>query len=640
MTSPLATAKRRGAALIRDLCQVPEPLSVTEWAAKYRQLPETSTSPGPYDPTVAPYARRPQDVMADPDVTMVVLCWAAQTTKSTTIENYVGYRIDRRPGPIIVAQPKIDAAEAWAKERFVPMVRSTPRLRDRVRLGRSSDSTLRYKSFPGGFLFVPSAQSATELASRSSDTIALDEVDRYEIIPGEGNPVEILMRRQGAADVALTIMTSTPRDAESTIIWPYLEAGTFEKYFVPCPHCGLMQHLVWARLDFETASYACGGEDEKHEKFGCGALIEEKHKPAMLAAGAWRATNPAGEYPSFHLNALYSPFAKSGWGPMVKAFRRAQGKQADLQVFVNTWLAELWEEKGDGISGDALTARLEAGHERGTVPLGAGAITLGVDVQKEYIEWWVWGWGGGLESWVVDAGTIAGDPEREVTDPTSVWAELLRDVIDRAYPHAGGGEMRLAGGFVDSGYTASKVYAAVKSWGRRHGIYPSKGTSGTVLLGPPKRLKDHGVILYTVGVDGAKNEFLRSQIQEPVAGPGYVHLPDWLQTSQIDALVSEVRKRRLHKGAVMYEWRKRTPDTPNEALDCRNYARAALERRGVKFIRSLTTKAIAAAPSTAPHTPAAEPEPPAPVDVTLQALQRMAKPRAARRGSWSHGWKR
>lgn len=627
MTPPMARAKRKAAALIRDLCQVPEPLSVTEWAAKYRQLPETSTSPGPYDPTVAPYARRPQDVMADPDVSMVVLCWAAQTTKSTTIENFVGYRIDRRPGPIIVVQPKIDAAESWAKERFVPMVRSTPKLRELVKLGRSSESTLRYKTFPGGFLFVPSAQSATELASRSSDTLALDEVDRYEIIPGEGNPVEIAMRRQGAADVALTIITSTPRDAESTIIWPYLEGGTFEKYFVPCPHCGHRQHLVWARLDLATASFACEG---------CGVLIDERFKPAMLAAGEWRATNPDGKYPSFHLNALYSPFARSGWRAAADAWRRAQGKPADLQVFVNTWLAELWEDKGDGISGDALTARLEAGHERGVVPIGAGAITIGVDVQKEYLEWWVWGWGAGLESWVVDTGTIAGDVELPPTDPRSPWFELERDVLPRAWPHKGGGEMHLAAGFVDSGYSASKIYTAVKPWGRRFGVYPSKGIAGSVLLGPPKRLKDHGVVLYAIGVDGAKNEFLRSQIQEKVAGPGYVHLPDWLQTAQLDALVSEVRKRRLQKGQVIYEWRKRTPDTPNEALDCRNYARAALERRGAKFIRSLASRATEH--SQRPDAPAVTPPPPPPVDVTQEILQRKAKP-VKRRGGWTGGWR-
>lgn len=633
MSAARAMLRRRAADVIRKLCEVPEPLTVTEWAAKYRLFPETATQPGAYDPASAPFQVRPQDCMADPTIPMVVLCWASQTGKSTCIEHAVGYRIHRTPGPMIVVRPKIDDAESWAKERFVPMIRSTPVLAQRVKLGRTSEATLRYKPFPGGFLFVASAQSATELASRSAPDVALDEVDRYEVIPGEGNPVEIALRRQGAADVGTSIMTSTPRDAETTIIWPYLEAGTFERYFVPCPHCGHMQHLVWGHLDLETACYACEG---------CGALIEESTKPWMLARGEWRASNPEGTYPSFHLNALYSPSAKSGWSVMVSAWRRAQGKPADLQVFINTWLAELWEDKGDGLSSDSLLARLEAGHEEGDVPIGAGALTLGVDVQGDRLEWWVWAWGAGLESWPVAAGVISGDPEREPGDPASVWAQLYREVIDREYPTTEGKALRISAGFVDSGYATTKVYRAVRPWARKHRIYPSKGQAGQgiPICGKPHHLKNHGVLLHSLGVDGAKTEFLRSQLREPVVGPGFVHLPDWVTSDQADQLVAEVRKRRLHRGAVIYEWRKRNADARNEALDCRIMARAALELLGVKFIRSLGKRAAEA--SGRPLPPKA-PEPaatPTYAEQVRAARVQKAIRRGQRPGGWVGGWRK
>lgn len=631
MSRAMAIAKRQAAALIRDLCQAPEPLTVTEWAAKYRILPETSTSPGPYDPSVTPYARRPQDIMADPDVSMVVLCWAAQTTKSTTIENYVGFRIDRRPGPIIAVQPKIDAAESWAKERFVPMVRSTPRLTELVRLGRTTDATLRYKGFPGGFLFVPSAQSATELASRSSDTLALDEVDRYEVIPGEGNPVEIVMRRQGAADVALVIMTSTPRDAETTIIWPYLEGGTFEKYFVPCPHCSHMQDLKWERLDIETCCYTCEG---------CGVLIEERFKPAMLAAGEWRPTNPEGQYPSFHLNALYSPFTKSGWAAMVAAWKRAQGKPADLQVFINTWLAELWQESGEQLGVDALVKRLEGGYTEGLVPEGVGVLTLGVDVQGDRLVWWVWGWGAGLESWPIAAGVIMGDPDKGPLDPMGPWVQLEREVLDRAFEHMNGGTMRIAVGFVDTGYATTSVYRAVKRWkGRR--IWASKGVGGRgiPICGKGKYDRHNGVTLFAVGTDDSKSQFLRSQIKEPTQGPGFVHLPDWLDTSQLEELVAEKRVRRMHKGQPIYEWQKKSGDARNEALDCRVYARAALETLGQKFIRAIGVKAAVQAGLAVPIS--AAPAKPAPAYGEQVRQQQVAKARnRGRAGGFIGGWKK
>lgn len=631
---PAAIAlSRRSAVLIRRLCEVPEPLTVTQWADKHRQLPETSTSPGPYDSAITPYLRRPQDVMGDPGIGMVVLCFGAQLGKSTAIENAIGYRIHRSPSPIVVVQPKIDAAEAWAKERFVPMVRSTPVLAERVELGRkgSDASTMRYKRFPGGFLFCASGQSATELASRSAPTVALDEVDRMENIPGEGSPVEIAMRRQGAADVGTAILTSTPRDAESTIIWPYLEGGTFEKYFVPCPHCGHRQVLVRDQLDHETGCYACEG---------CGALIEEKFKPSMLAAGEWRATNPEGTYPSFHLNSLYSPFAKSNWRAFISSWMRAQGKPADLQVVVNTWLAELWQESGEQLGVDPLLARLEAGFIEGEVPVGVGALTLGVDVQADRLEWWVWGWGAGLESWPIAAGVIQGDPTKEPTDPMGPWSQLEREVIAHEYPLANGGTMTISAGFIDSGYATSAVYKACKRWKPRR-ILPSKGVGGggIAICGKPNFMRHHGVSLYPVGTDEAKSEFVRSQLREAQRGPGFVHLPDWLDTAQVEQFVSEKRVRRMQRGQPIYEWQKRSADIRNEGLDCRVYARASIEMLGLKFLRGLGTKAALKAGTAVPITAAPAPPMPTYGEQVRQAKVQKAL-RRGRGGGWVNGWKK
>jgi phage terminase large subunit GpA-like protein len=641
MTMRRAQVKRRDAARIRQLCDVPEPLTVTQWADKYRQLPETSTSPGKYDSAVTPYIRRPQDCMGDPGVEMVVLCFGAQLAKSTAIENAIGYRIHRMPSPIVVVQPKIDSAEAWAKERFVPMVKSTPVLRERVQLGRSTDSTLRYKVFPGGFLFAASAQSASELAARSAPTVGLDEVDRMEALPQEGSPVEIVLRRQGAADLGTAFLTSTPGTDEDTIIYPYLEGGTFERYFVPCPHCGHRQHLVWGNIDLETASYVCGSKDAEGKQEGCGVLIDERFKPAMLAAGEWRASNPDGKYPSFHLNALYSPFAKSNWAAAVAAWRRAQGKPADLQVFVNTWLAELWKESGEQLASDHLLARLESGHTEGEVPAGVGALTLGVDVQADRIEWWVWGWGAGLESWPIAAGVITGDPEKDLTDPKSPWVQLEREVIDHDYPHANGETtLRIHSGFIDSGYATSSVYKVCKRWkGRR--IVPSKGVGGggVPICGKPSYMKHAGISLYPVGTDNAKSEFLRSQLRELQVGPGFVHLPDWLDSGQVAQFVAEKRIRRMQRGQPVYEWRKKSADERNEALDCRVYARAALELLGVKFLRALGTKAAVKAGTAVPIT--AAPPPPAPSYAEQVRAAKISKAlRRGRPGGWTSNWKR
>jgi phage terminase large subunit GpA-like protein len=625
LTAPAIDLRRIEVEAIRRLCPVTEVLSVTDWADRYRMLPETSTSPGPYVSSVVPYARRPQDCLADPDVTCVALCWAVQTTKSTVLENGVAYRIHRMPSPMVIVQPKIEAAESWAKERLVPMIVVTSVLRERVRLGRSSDSTLRYKRFPGGFIFVASAASATDLASRSAPFVLCDEVDRYEIIPGEGNPVEIVARRQGAADIGLLAVTSTPRDAETTIIWPYLEGGTHEKYEVPCPHCSHMQPLEFSRLKWtkgkpDTVVYLCRA---------CETPISETQKRTMLEQGGWVATNPEGAYPSFHLNALYSPFGKSSWAVLASEWERAQGKPADLQVFVNTRLAELWTETAEVADPDALFGRLESWEEF-TVPDGVGVLTFGADVQANRIEVRVWGWGASLESWLVAVYVIPGDPQKEPDAPGSIWHQVDA-VLNREYRHASGRPVRIAAGLIDSGFATSQVYRFTRN--RRHlRLFASKGIGGEGLkvLGKPTLQGKERVILYPVGVDEAKREFLRSQILESSHGPGFVHLPDWISSDEPRQLTAEKRVRRITRGRVAYAWVKKSQDEPNEALDCRIYARAALEQLGPDVISKLGEYAAALSlPADAPEV-APKPEGVAvPSNVVKQ-----------QRGGFVNGWRR
>lgn len=601
---------------IREIVIVPDDESVTQWADKYRKLPETSTRPGPYRSDVVPYARRWQNLLADPGVPFVVMCWGSQLTKSTCFENGIGFRIHRMPAPIIVVQPKIDAAEGWAKERFVPMVRATKVLRERVGLGRSSDSTLRYKKFPGGFLFVASAQSAAELAARSSTFILCDEVDRFEVIPGEGNPVEIVSKRTGAAEIATIALTSTPRELETSIIWPYLLGGTFELYHVPCPHCGAMQPLVWRDLpddsdsdqleegDGASATLASKGRfrlvwDRGHPERAqylcahCDALIEERHKPEMLAAGEWIARQPDAPYPSSHLNSLYSPFGKSGWATLAREWESAQGKPADLQVFVNTRLAECWREVAEVLNQDVLVARADEQLPRGIVPAGGAVLTCGVDVQLNRLEVWVWAWGAGLESWPVTHEIIPGDPQEEPDDPSNpdtVWAKL-DELLASQFELAVGGRLPIRVTLIDTGYATSQVYRFTKKRRTRQ-IFNVKGVGGAgmLLLGKPTLQGKERHILYPIGTDTAKNEFLRSQLPTTDIGPGFVHLPDWLTTDELAQFVAEKRVRRVHKGRIVRVWIPKRDDLPNEALDCRNYARGALELGpwlGTKVIKRL-----------------------------------------------------
>jgi phage terminase large subunit GpA-like protein len=523
------------------------------------------------------------------------------THNSTVIENVIANRIVRAPTPMIIVQPKIDSAEAMAKERIVPMILATPELRSRVRLGKASDSSLRFKRFPGGFLFIASARSGPELASRSAPFIANDEIDEFDDIPGQGNPIEIVRRRQGAAEIGLEINTSTPRDAATSRIWPELEAGTNERYHVPCPHCETPQELRFGGRDQPFGLKWPSGRPHLAEYLceHCQVMIAPSKKSRMLALGDWVATNPEappGVY-SFHLSSLYSPFGKSNWGVIADEFVRAASKPADLQVFVNTRLAELFVDHGDGEQVEGLMQRLETWPE-GTVPDGVGLLTAGMDVQDNRIEVYVWGWGAGRESWPIYWTLFVGDTGADPTLPNSPWRAADAWVAQARFRHqVSGALVPVSAIALDTGYQTATAYRFANQW-RRFGCIATKGIGGqgVPMLGKPTLQGDMRVPLFPIGVHQAKTEWFKSDLPTPAnpdraPTPGLVHLPDWFTTDQLQQLVSEKLTSRLSGGRVVREWIKKRKDLPNEGLDCRLGARVALEHLGIKVIAELGVRA-------------------------------------------------
>jgi phage terminase large subunit GpA-like protein len=65
-----------------------------------------------------------------------------------------GYFAHLDPCPILLLQPKEEAAEQFSKERISPLVRVTPVLRKIIgdSKQKSSKETILYKAFTGGFL--------------------------------------------------------------------------------------------------------------------------------------------------------------------------------------------------------------------------------------------------------------------------------------------------------------------------------------------------------------------------------------------------------------------------------------------------------------------------------------------------------
>src|SRR5438876_8085497 len=120
----------------------PEPtLSVSAWADAYRFLSSVaSAEPGQWRTERTPYLREIMDCLSPSHAAQrVVVMAGAQVGKTECGNNWIGYVIDRAPGPMLMVQPTVETAKRVSKQRLAPMLDSTPALRARVAESRSRD---------------------------------------------------------------------------------------------------------------------------------------------------------------------------------------------------------------------------------------------------------------------------------------------------------------------------------------------------------------------------------------------------------------------------------------------------------------------------------------------------------------------
>lgn len=590
MTSALATIWRAKAEAIRPDTQ----LTVSEWADAHRKLPKKSSAePGPWRTARTPYLREIMDCLSATSlVEEVVLMKGAQVGGSEAILNAIGYAIDHTPGPIILVQPTVELATRFSRQRLEPLVSDSPKLAEKVARARSRDSgnTILSKDFPGGQIIITGANSAVGLRSMPAQYAFMDEIDGYPVdVDEEGSPIALVEARQRTFARRKRIKVSTPTIAGRSAIEAAYEASDQRRYYVPCPHCGEMQPLEWARVVWTRLGFPPARA--VYECRSCEHAIQNHQKTAMLAAGEWRAEKPEhaadGKVRGYHLSALYAPVGWMSWGDIAVMFVAGHKNPEKHRVFVNTVLGEVWTSKGDAPAWEALRDRRES-YAIGTVPMGALFLTAGVDVQKERVVYEVVGWGRGKRSWSIDKGDLAGDTADIDHGPYG----QLDAMLARTYPHASGVEMPIRALAIDSGFNTQTVYG----WARRkpmNRVMAVKGQDhGGVLVGSPspvevtdrgRKLKRGGRV-WPVCVSMAKSElygFLGLVIgPDGVEPAGWCHFPQYDDEYFRQLTAEQLVAHKTRKGFIRLEW-EIIAGRQNHGLDARNYARAAASIAGL-----------------------------------------------------------
>ena len=136
----------------------PPSMTVSEWAARYRRLPEASAARGArWRNETAPYLIEIMDATLEPGAKQLAVVKAVQTGVSEATTNVIGHRMHHRPSSMLMVHPTASAATAYAKERLADMLRSTPELQAIVSDKRGApkdglpESTLAMKCFRADF---------------------------------------------------------------------------------------------------------------------------------------------------------------------------------------------------------------------------------------------------------------------------------------------------------------------------------------------------------------------------------------------------------------------------------------------------------------------------------------------------------
>ncbi|MFN7004242.1 MAG: phage terminase large subunit family protein [Roseinatronobacter sp.] len=561
----------------------PPRMRLSTWTEQEMRLPSgVSAAPGPVR------LWKPQagiaDAIGDPAIPRVSVVKGVRAGYSTLLVAAIASYAKNDPAPVIALLPTENDCRNFVVRTLEPIAEVTPALaglfRDDSIAGRN---TILQKRFPGGSFLCTPARSPGNLRAHTAKILIVDECDAMEIT-AEGNPILLAEKRTLSYADRKIVVGSTPTTSETSLIMRAYRDSDQRVFEVPCPECEDRSQIIWKDIQWpegkpEEAAWCCPS---------CGCVIPETQKPAMVAAGEWRVTRPEVHgHAGFKYSALLSLMQNASWGNLAREFLAAKQNPDDLRVFVNTILAETWDDSaGDVLDEDGLRGRVE--------PFGLAAIprevlvsTCGIDMQDDRAEWVIVGHSE-TETFILANGVIWGR-----YDSSDLWLEV-DDLLKSRWPHPAGGTIGVDSALIDSGDGEHQpaVYAFTRPRFARR-VAASKGQAG--FSRPPlQRSQAKGISLFIVGADAVKNSLFNR-----LGGGNSIRFSAELEARYFEELVSERRIVRYSRGMPIRAF-ERIPGRRAECLDATVYAIAARGLVNISLERRQAELASAAAPRKAP----------------------------------------
>lgn len=454
-------------------------IMVSEWAEKHRYL-TMSSIPGIWRNEVTPYLTGIMDAAIFPSVQTIIICKAPQVGMSEGAHNFIGYVIDRAPGPVLYVYPDELTARENSKDRILPMIQSSPRLRSYMTRVQDDASVLRInlQHMP---IYLAWARSASRLANRPIRYVIFDETDKYPEATGkrEADPISLGEKRTRTYQWNRVVWKISSPTTETGYIWKAMtiEAQVVFYFWVCCPHCTQYQVMEFDQIKWPEDQRDPETVEQKklawYECKHCKKTWDDGMRDKAVRNGHWRAEALEDKHLGLELFAylrMYRPskigFHIPSWlsyfvslSEVAGAFLKGLSDFQKLKDFMNGHKAEPWRQIL------ITTAQEEVLHaccdlEPQTVPVEAVALTAGIDVQKYGFWFVVRAWAADYTSWLIHYGNLA------------KWEDVENLLFNTTYPIGARGEGpgasgqgQVAGGEKKDIKTARIMRAAIDTGG-------------------------------------------------------------------------------------------------------------------------------------------------------------------------------
>ena len=641
LTAPLASAPevRRSVA---EMVRPPRRMKPSEAAAQYLRNED-----GGWDPSLVPMMLEPMDMLASREYQGIVFVGPARSGKSMgLVLGSIAYVVTCSPGDMLISHMTQDTARDFSRTDLDRAIRHSPELQARLS-PRAKDDNTYDKFFRSGMMLKVGWPAVSQLSGKTLKYVLLTDYDRptnRDNVDGEGPYWDLGFKRvQTFMSRGKCVAESSPGEDFRDPNWKptsnheappargilsLYNRGTRARWYWPCQHCGELFEAkpgldcfdLPAFEDLEktvlTADAVNLAADLAHvicKK--CGGSHDMDQRPAMNAGGVWlhdgQTINAKGQVAgkrrqsqivSYWLGGVAAPYQR--WDSILLRYLQAlrayvrTGSEDELRATtaVDQGAAYLPRAMVHRRSAEDLMKRAED-WPKGTVPEGVRFLIAAVDVQAHRFVVQVFGFGVGLESWLIDRYQISSSKRPEggrfaAIDPASYaedWSVLV-DVIEKSYTTEDGQLVPVLT-VCDSGGKAGVTERAYHAWrsfkqrGFAKRFLLVKGDGRANIPRVKKTWPDASRTSRAANARGdvpvllinttVMKDTIAGDLSRDTPGPGYVHMPQWLDPDVYDELTVETR---TEKG-----WRKQGMAS-NEAFDLHVYARAACIALGAEKI--------------------------------------------------------